>query len=72
MLGVRKAWRDLADTLREIQQENDQLKAENAKLRKLARLLLYGATHDAEPAEGLVWSQKVNVLVRELGIEVDE
>jgi len=72
VLGVRKAWRDLADTLREIQQENDQLKAENAKLRKLARLLLYGATHDAEPAEGLVWSQKVNVLVRELGIEVDE
>lgn len=43
---------------------------ENSKLRKLARLLLYGATHDAEPAEGLVWSQKVNVLVRELGAEV--
>lgn len=48
------------------------LDAENAKLRELARLLLYGTTHDAEPAEGLVWSQKVNALVRELGIEVDE
>lgn len=49
-----------------------ELDAENAKLRELARLLLYGTTHDAEPAEGLVWSQKVNALVRELGIEVDE
>lgn len=35
MLGVRKACSELADTLREIQQENDQLKAENAKLREL-------------------------------------
>ena len=48
------------------------VEVENAKLRELARLLLYGATHDAEPAEGLVWSQKGNALVRELGIEVDE
>ena len=47
------------------------LEAENAKLRELARLLLYGATHDAEPTEGLVWSQKVDVLARKLGIEVD-
>ena len=35
MLGVRKACSELADTLREIQQENDRLKAENAKLREL-------------------------------------
>jgi len=46
--------------------------AENRRLRELARLLLYGATHDAEPAEGLVWSQKVDVLARKLGIEVEE
>lgn len=45
------------------------LEAENTKLRELARLLLYGATHDAEPAEALVWSQKVDALARELGIE---
>ena len=52
--------------------ENERLTTENNKLRELARLLLYGATHDAEPAEGLVWSQKVNVLMRELGIEVED
>lgn len=45
------------------------VRAENTKLRELARLLLYGATHDAEPAEALVWSQKVDALARELGIE---
>ena len=34
MLGVRKACSELADTLREIKQENDRLKAENARLRE--------------------------------------
>lgn len=52
--------------------ENERLTTENNKLMELARLLLYGATHDAEPAEGLVWSQKVNVLMRELGIEEED
>ena len=52
--------------------ENKRLKAESDKLRELARLLLYGATHDAEPAEGLAWSQKVDVLVRELGVEYSD
>lgn len=33
MFGVRKAYRELVKSVREMQQENDQLKAENARLR---------------------------------------
>ncbi len=44
---------------------------ENKKLRELADLLLWGINNDVPPAEGLVWSQKVNVLMRELGMEED-
>lgn len=46
--------------------------SENAKLRKLVDLLLWGIDNDVPPAEGLVWSQKVNMLTRELGIKVDK
>lgn len=37
MFGVRKAYRELVKSVRGIQQENDQLKAENAKLRELVK-----------------------------------
>lgn len=37
MFGVRKACRELAEWCHETQQENDRLKAENAKLRELLR-----------------------------------
>ena len=37
MFGVRKAYRELGKLVRGIQQENDQLKDENAKLRELVR-----------------------------------
>jgi len=46
-----------------------ELQAENAKLRELVDLLLWGIDNDVPPAEGLVWSQKVNVLMRELGVD---
>ena len=52
--------------------ENAKLRDENTELRKLVDLLLWGINNDVPPAEGLVWSQKVNVLIRELGIEVPE
>lgn len=45
------------------------LQAENDKLRELCDLLIWGIENDVPPAEGLVWSQKVTVLMRELGIE---
>ena len=51
--------------------ERDQLKSENAKLRELARLLLWGIDNDMPRYEELAWTQKVNALVRELGVEVD-
>ena len=47
-------------------------KLENIKLRELAGLLLYGMCHDAPPHEVLLWSQKVNRLIDELGIKEDE
>lgn len=37
MLGVRNAFREVAKSVRMMLQENDQLKAENAKLRELVR-----------------------------------
>ena len=46
MLGVRKTCRELANILREIQQENDRLKAENAKLFALLK-------HESEQTEKL-------------------
>ena len=51
-------------------EHNHELKAENAKLRELAGLLLYGMCHDAPPHEVLLWSQSVNRLTDELGIEM--
>lgn len=53
----------------ELCNERDGLKKENAKLRELAGLLLYGMCHDAPPHEELLWSQRVNRLTDELGIE---
>lgn len=47
----------------------DMLTTENLKLRKLIDLLIWGMEDDMMPSENLVWSQKVNVLMRELGIE---
>lgn len=44
---------------------------ENEKLRELARLLLWGIDNDMPRYEELAWSQRVNALVGELGIEVD-
>ena len=52
--------------------ERDQLKSENAKLRELARLLLWGIDNDMPRYEELAWTQKVNALVRELGVEVND
>ena len=46
------------------------VRAENAKLRELARLLLWGVDNDMPRYEELAWSQRVNTLVGELGIEV--
>lgn len=46
------------------------LQAENARLRELAGLLLWGVDNDMPRAEGLLWSQRVNALAHELGIEV--
>ena len=37
MFGVRKAYRELVKSVRGMQLENDQLKAENQKLRELVR-----------------------------------
>ena len=47
----------------------NELEVENVKLRELANLLLYGMCHDAPPHEELLWSQRVNRLTDELGIE---
>lgn len=56
-----------------LEESVEHYRTENAKLRKLARLLLWGVDNDMPRDEGLVWSQKVDVLTRELGIEeVDE
>lgn len=48
------------------------LERENAKLRELVRLLLWGIDNDMPRYEELAWTQKVNVLVRDLGVEADE
>ena len=45
------------------------IETQNAKLRKLARLLLWGVDNDMPRYEGLAWTQKVNDLVRELEVE---
>lgn len=45
---------------------------ENAKLRELVRLLLWGVDNDMPRYEELAWTQKVNALVRELGVEESE
>ena len=42
---------------------------QNAKLRELAHLLLWGVDNDMPRYEGLAWSQRVNTLTRELGVE---
>ena len=42
--------------------------AENAKLRELVRLLLWGVDNDMPRYEGLAWSQRVNTLTHELGV----
>lgn len=46
-------------------------KLENSKLRELVRLLLWGVDNDMPRYEELAWTQKVNALVRELGVEVE-
>ena len=70
------AWTPLDYMLREdvngFADEVKVLESENARLRELAGLLLYGMKHDAPPHEVLLWSQKVNRLVDELGIELAE
>lgn len=66
----RDTYRDLVG-LMDHPDVNAQLLAENAKLRELAHLLLWGVDNDMPRDEGLVWSQKVDALTRELGIEVD-
>lgn len=50
----------------------EKLESENAKLRELVRLLLWGIDNDMPRYEELAWTQKVNVLVRDLGVEADE
>lgn len=68
MLGVRKACRELADLMHEIQQENDQLRAENAKLRELVKRY-----HRLVTGTDELWSwQSVYAELQELGIEVDK
>lgn len=61
----------LRQQLADVTESMGRVEEQCVKLRELAELLLYGATHDAEPAEALVWSHKVDVLARELGIEVN-
>lgn len=55
----------------ELCSERDRLSDENDKLRELAHLLLWGIDNDMPRYEGLAWSQRVNTLTRELGVEVD-
>lgn len=45
------------------------LESENAKLRELVHLLLYGVDHEMNPADALVWSDRVNRLAKELGVD---
>lgn len=50
MLGVRKKVDELVSTFRDIAQENERLKDENAKLRELVRNLVY-AEHPLDRAK---------------------
>ena len=81
--GADAAARWYTKKLRELEAENAKLReqgerlfdktlelgTENAKLRELVRLLLWGIDNDMPRYEELAWSQKVNVLVRELGVD---
>lgn len=55
--------RDAADAIEGYEREN-------AKLRELARLLLWGVDNDMPRYEELAWTQKVNTLTREMGVEL--
>lgn len=57
------------DLYKAISKRSEMLTDENLKLRKLIDLLIWGMKNDVTPAENLVWSQKVNVMMRELRIE---
>ena len=57
------------DLYKAVSKRSVMLATENLKLRELIDLLIWGMESDIMPAERLVWSQKVNVLMRELGIE---
>lgn len=54
------------------ERENRRLRNENDRLRELVRLLLWGVDNDMPRYEELAWTQKVNALVRELGVEESE
>lgn len=54
----------------ELCEQNAELFRENAKLRELVDKLLYGLNHDVTPADALVWTQEVNAMLRDLGVEV--
>ncbi len=87
MFGVRKAAREFVDVLREIQRENDRLKAENARLREFATETIRLMQADGPDCglckhydecwadEAMNYSPSGCVIcneARELGIEVDE
>lgn len=63
------ACRKLADYLQEIEQENNQLKADNARLRELVRMMLRVAGV-AEYATNSEWQIIIDYL-HEFGVEVD-
>ena len=66
---LREERREYQGTIDSLVDECADHKAENDKLRELVRLLLWGIDNDMPRYEELAWSQKVNVLVRELGVE---
>ena len=73
MFGVRKACRELAEWCHETQQENDRLKAENAKLRKLARAA-WTCIHSGlscSDCRMVAGGCTLQSAMRELGIEVE-
>ena len=69
MLGVRNAFRDVAKSVREMQQENYQLKAENAKLREVIESCVVLMTDHQFLHLPELWDETLKVM-RELGMEV--
>lgn len=52
--------------------EINKLRDENAELRKLVYLWMYGDTHDMTPADSLAWSHELEVLEHKLNIKWED